>query len=169
MDIQALTDYFHRYGAIVVFIIVFLEYLNMPGFPSGVIMPLAGIWAAKGNIGFITVLILSVIAGICGSWVLYLVGRYGGELVLHQYVKKFPKQKPIIEKTIERIRMKGYLGIFVGKLIPVLRTIISIPAGVLKVNFIGYTIASTFGILIWNLVLVGAGYLFGETALRILA
>jgi len=169
MDVQALTDYFHRYGAIVIFIIVFLEYMNMPGFPSGLIMPLAGIWAAKGNIGFVTVLILSVIAGICGSWVLYLVGRYGGELVLQKYVKKFPKHKPIIEKTIERIRTKGYLGICVGKLIPVLRTIISIPAGVLKVNFIGYTIASTVGIIIWNLALVGAGYFFGETALRILA
>lgn len=169
MDVQVLTDYFHRYGAVVIFIIVFLEYLNMPGFPSGLIMPLAGIWASKGNIGFITVLILSVIAGICGSWVLYLVGRYGGGLVLQKYVKKFPKQKPIIDKTIERVRTKGYLGIFVGKLIPVLRTIISIPAGVLKVNFIGYTVASTIGIFVWNLVFVGAGYLFGETALRILA
>lgn len=167
MDIQAMTDYFYRYGAVVIFVIVFLEYLNMPGFPSGIVMPLAGIWASKGNIGFVTVLILSVIAGISGSWALYFVGRYGGDLVLQKYVKKFPKQKTIIDKTIERVRTKGYIGIFVGKLIPVLRTIISIPAGVLKVNFIGYTVASTMGILIWNLIFVGAGYLFGEAALNL--
>ncbi|MBE5965699.1 MAG: DedA family protein [Lachnospiraceae bacterium] len=169
MDVQVLTEYFQRYGAVVIFVIVFLEYLNLPGFPSGVVMPLAGIWAYQGNIGFITALTLSVIAGLCGSWVLYFAGWYGGDFVLKKYVKKFPKQKEIIDKTIERVRTKGYLGIFVGKLIPVLRTIISIPAGVLKVKFTGYTIASTLGILVWNFVFVGAGYLFGETVLEILA
>ena len=48
MNIQILTDYFIQYGAFFIFLIVFLEYLNLPGFPAGVIMPLAGIWAAKG-------------------------------------------------------------------------------------------------------------------------
>jgi membrane protein DedA with SNARE-associated domain len=43
MDVQVLTEYFQRYGAVVIFVIVFLEYLNLPGFPSGVVMPLAGI------------------------------------------------------------------------------------------------------------------------------
>lgn len=47
MDIQALTQYFLQYGAVFIFVIVLLEYLNLPGFPAGVIMPLAGIWAAK--------------------------------------------------------------------------------------------------------------------------
>lgn len=169
MDIQVLTDYFNQYGPVVIFIIVFLEYLNMPGFPSGVVMPLAGIWAAKGNIGFMSALILSVVAGLCGSWVLYFLGKYGGDLVLQKYIKRFPKHKAIIDKTIERVQNKGYFGIFVGKLIPVFRTIISIPAGVLKVNFTGYTIASTMGIFLWNLVFVGAGYYFGETVLKILA
>ncbi|NLP33968.1 MAG: DedA family protein [Clostridiales bacterium] len=169
MDVHVLSAYFHRYGAIVIFVIVFLEYLNMPGFPSGVIMPLAGIWASKGNIAFISVLILSVVAGICGSWALYFLGRYGGDLVLKKYVKKFPKQKAVIDRTIERVQNKGYLGIFVGKLIPVFRTIISIPAGVLKINFIGYTVASTMGIFVWNLLFVGAGYIFGEAALKFLA
>ena len=51
MDIQALTQYFLQYGAVFIFVIVLLEYLNLPGFPAGVIMPLAGIWAARGQIG----------------------------------------------------------------------------------------------------------------------
>ena len=165
MDTQILTDYLERYGGLAIFVVVLLEYMNMPGFPSGIIMPLAGIWASRGNIGFISALTLSVLAGLCGSWILYFIGRYGGELVLQKYIKKFPKHKDIIEQTIERVQTKGYIGIFVGKLIPVLRTLISIPAGVLKVSFYGYTVASALGILVWNLVFVGAGYLFGEAVL----
>ncbi len=163
MDIQMLTDYFIRYGGVAIFVIVLLEYMNMPGFPSGVIMPLAGVWASRGNIGFIPALLLSVFAGLCGSWILYFIGRYGGEIVLQKYVRRFPKHRPIIDKTIDRVRTKGYTGIFIGKLIPVLRTVISIPAGVLKMSFYGYTIASAMGILVWNLVFVGAGYIFGES------
>ncbi len=169
MDIQMLTDYFHQYGAAAIFVIVFLEYLNLPGFPAGVVMPLAGIWASQGGIGFGTALLLSVLAGLCGSWVLYFLGRFGGEFLLNKYVNKFPKQKAVIEDTMERIRKKGYIGIFIGKLIPMIRTIISIPAGVLKMNFMGYTLSSVMGITVWNLVFVGAGYFFGDSVLQVLS
>lgn len=168
MDVQILTDYFHRYGAIMVFAVVFLEYLNIPGFPAGIIMPLAGIWAAQGGIGFVPALLLSVLAGLCGSWVLYFFGRYGGEFLLNKYIHKFPKQQAVIENTMERIRKKGYIGIFIGKLIPMVRTVISIPAGVLKMNFAGYTLFSALGITVWNLAFVGAGYFFGDRVLNIL-
>lgn len=167
MDIQILNNYFYQYGGIVIFIIVFLEYLNIPGLPSGVVMPLAGIWASRGGIGFGTAILLSVVAGLCGSWLLYFLGRYGGSFILKKYIKRFPKQETVINQTIERVRTKGYLGIFFGKLIPMFRTIISIPAGVLKIDFAGYTLFSAMGIMVWNLVFVGAGYLFGETVLQI--
>lgn len=73
MNIQILTDYFIQYGAFFIFLIVFLEYLNLPGFPAGVIMPLAGIWAEKGEISFPEVMILSVAAGLAGSLLLYML------------------------------------------------------------------------------------------------
>ena len=57
MDLGTLTYYFTRYGAIAIFVIVFLEYLNLPGFPAGIIMPLSGIMAAKGNIHFFWVML----------------------------------------------------------------------------------------------------------------
>ena len=78
MSISELTDYFLRYGAFFIYLIVLLEYLNLPGFPAGVIMPLAGIWAAKGEISFPMVMVLTVFAGLTGSWALYLLGRFGG-------------------------------------------------------------------------------------------
>lgn len=67
MNVQALTQYFLEYGAFFIYLIVLLEYLNLPGFPAGVIMPLAGIWAAKGEISFPLVILISVGAGLTGS------------------------------------------------------------------------------------------------------
>lgn len=162
MDLAMLTEYFTRYGLIAIFIIVLLEYLNLPGFPAGIIMPLAGVMASRGQINFILALIVTVAAGLIGSWMLYFLGLKGGEVFLKFYVKKFPKQKAALEKNIEWLRGKGCIGVFVAKLLPMIRTLISIPAGVLKMNFLKYTISSALGIFIWNLVFVGAGYLCGD-------
>ena len=167
MNIQTLTQYFLEYGAFFIYLIVLLEYLNLPGFPAGVIMPLSGIWASQGEISFFMVMILTVAAGLTGSWALYFLGRAGGEKVLGFYFRKFPKQKPVIEGKIAMLREKGCIGVFVSKLLPMVRTLISIPAGMVKMDFIKYTISSTLGIFLWNLVFVGAGYFFGEAAIRI--
>ena len=167
MNIQTLTQYFLEYGAFFIYLIVLLEYLNLPGFPAGVIMPLAGIWASPGESSFFMVMILTVAAGLTGSGALYFLGRAGGEKVLGFYFRKFPKQKPVIEGKIEMLREKWCIGVFVSKLLPMVRTLISIPAGMVKMDFIKYTISSTLGIFLWNLAFVGAGYFFGEAAIRI--
>ena len=162
MNIETLTLYFTRYGAAAIFVIVLLEYMNMPGFPAGIIMPLSGVWAAKGNIHFINVMIITLAAGLLGSWILYFLGRTGGNLLLEKYLNKFPKHRKAIERNFEMIRQKGCFGIFLSKLIPMVRTLISIPAGVLKINFMKYTISSALGVFVWNLIFVGAGYFLGD-------
>lgn len=167
MDINSLTAYFTQYGAIAIFVIVFLEYLNLPGFPAGVIMPLAGVMAAKGNIGFTEVMILTVSAGLLGSLVLYALGRTGGNVFLKTYIHYFPKQKGTIEKNLEWIRQRGSIGVFLAKLIPMFRTVVSIPAGLIRMNLRKYVISSTLGIVIWNFFFVGAGYVLGEQVLSL--
>lgn len=169
MDIRTLTEYFAEYGAFFIYLIVFLEYLNLPGFPAGVIMPLSGIWAARGEISFPAVMALTVAAGLTGSWLLYLLGRMGGPKVMGMYFRKFPKQKAVIEDKMKFLREKGCAGVFVSKLIPVARTLISIPAGMIKMNFTKYTLSSACGVFLWNLAFVGAGYFLGEPALDLLA
>lgn len=141
----------------------FLEYLNLPGFPAGVIMPLAGIWAAQGKIPFVVALLITIAAGLLGSLLLYYLGYKGGELFLQKCLNKFPKQKPLIEEKLKWIREKGCVGIFVSKLIPMVRTLVSIPAGVSRMNLLKYAVSSALGISIWNLFFVGAGYLLGES------
>ncbi len=169
MTAEIIMEYFTRYGGIAIFIIVFLEYLNLPGFPAGIIMPLAGIWAARGQILFPVAILITVAAGLTGSLILYLIGYTGGDYVLQKYLNKFPGQRPAIEAKLEWVRQKGSLGIFLSKLIPMIRTLVSIPAGVSRMNMANYIISSTLGILVWNLVFVGAGYFLGDTLLGYLA
>lgn len=169
MDIQTLSQYFIQYGAVFVFVIVFLEYLNLPGFPAGVIMPLAGVWASKGEISFFMTMVLSVSAGLLGSWILYFLGRFGGDVFLKAFGKKFPKQQELIVKNMEILRKKGSIGVFVSKLLPMVRTIISIPAGAIRMDFIKYSISSALGIFIWNFVFIGAGYVFGDAVFQMFA
>ena len=85
------------------------------------------------------------------------------------YFKKFPKQKPLIEEKMQMLREKGCTGVFVCKLLPAVRTIISIPAGMVQMDFVKYTVSSVLGIFLWNLAFVGAGYFFGEAAVRVLS
>ena len=165
MNIQELTDYFLKYGAFFIYLIVFLEYLNLPGFPAGVIMPLSGIWAARGEISFPLVMVITLAAGLTGSWALYLLGRLGGTKVMGFFFKKFPGHQAAVEEKMEYLRKKGSIGVFISKLIPVARTLISIPAGMIKMDFRKYTLSSAGGVFLWNLAFVGAGYFFGEPAI----
>lgn len=168
MDLTTLTFYFTKYGALAIFVIVLLEYLNLPGFPAGVIMPLSGVMAARGNISFPTVMVITVAAGLAGSMALYLLGYKGGDLFLKAYIKKFPKHREGLEKNMEWVRRKGAVGVFVAKLLPMIRTLVSIPAGVLKMPLGKYVVSSTLGIFIWNLVFVGAGYILGDKVFELL-
>ena len=107
MDVQMLTQYFLRYGAVFIFVIILLEYMNLPGFPAGIIMPLAGIWAARGQISFFMVMALGLAAGLLGSWILYGIGRMGGDLFLDRYLKRFPKHEPVIQRSSRNIHQQA--------------------------------------------------------------
>lgn len=87
MDISSLNNYFELYGGMAIFIVVLLEYMNLPGFPAGIIMPLAGIYAAHGGISLLAAIAISVLAGEVGSWILYFLGMYGGNAFLKIYLK----------------------------------------------------------------------------------
>ena len=140
MSMETFLQFITNYGGIAIFLIVFLEYLNLPGFPAGVIMPLAGIWAAHGRMNFFLALLITVAAGLLGSILLYGLGRGGGEIFLRKWYQKFPRQKDMIEGKMEYLRQKGGIGIFVSKLVPMVRTLISIQAGAIRMNFGKYVV-----------------------------
>lgn len=166
MKIQMVTQYFLQFGAMVIFIITLIEYLGVPGFPAGFVLPLAGIWAAKGQISFLLIMILALSAGLIGSWALYFLGRMGSDLLIEKYLKRFPKQEEFLNKNMALLERKGCVGVFVIRLIPFVRNLISFPAGLLKMDFVQYTVSSGLGIFVWNFVLTGAGYLLGDSILK---
>lgn len=165
MEFNQILAYMTDYGLIFMAVIIFLEYLNLPGFPAGVILPLTGVWASGSGKEFVLALVVSIMAALLASWILYIVGWYGGDFIIKKYIEKFPKQKETIEKQLGYLREKGNMGIFISKLIPMVRTIISIPAGVLRLNFLQYTLYSALGIAIWNGVLISTGYFLGQEVL----
>ena len=166
MNYELIKTYISNYGMIAIFIIVLLEYMNMPGFPAGVIMPAAGIFAAHGEFKFLHVMIVALIAGIIGSWLLYAVGYYNGNWLLSWARKKQMKVVDKIDNLLEKLNKNEYLILFLSKLIPTVRTLISIPAGIVKMDPIKYTLYSALGITIWNAAFIGAGYILGEAVFK---
>lgn len=161
MDIQTVLNYFTQYGLIFLFVIVFLEYMNLPGLPAGIIMPAAGILIAGRDMNFITALIVSVLAGLLGSYILYFIGYFLGKPVLDKFYQKYQKLRPSINKAISYTEKHGSKGVFIARLIPVARTLISLTVGTMRMNFLSFTIYSILGITIWNSVFIYAGYAFG--------
>ena len=161
MDIQTVLNYFTQYGLIFLFVIVLLEYMNLPGLPAGIIMPAAGILIAGRDMNFITALIVSVLAGLLGSYILYFIGYFLGKPVLDKFYQKYKKLRPSINKAISYTQKHGNKGVFIARLIPVARTLISLTVGTMRMNFLSFTIYSILGITIWNSVFIYAGYAFG--------
>ena len=161
MDIQTVLNYFTEYGLIFLFVIVFLEYMNLPGLPAGIIMPAAGILIADRDMNFITALIVSVLAGLLGSYILYFIGYFLGKPVLDKFYQKYKKLRPSINKAISYTEKHGNKGVFIARLIPVARTLISLTVGTVRMNFVSFTLYSILGITIWNSVFIYAGYAFG--------
>jgi len=161
MDIQTVLNYFTQYGLFFLFVIVFLEYMNLPGLPAGIIMPAAGILIAGRDMNFITALIVSVLAGLLGSYILYFIGYFLGKPVLDKFYQKYKKLRPSINKAISYTEKHGNKGVFIARLIPVARTLISLTVGTMRMNFVSFTLYSILGITIWNSVFIYAGYAFG--------
>ncbi len=165
-NIQTVLNYFSEYGLLFLFIIVFLEYMNLPGLPAGIIMPAAGILIASNDMNFITALIVSVVGGLLGSYVLYFIGYFLGNSILDKFYEKYVKLRPSIDKAISYTDKHGNKGVFIARLIPVARTLVSLTVGTIRMNFISFSLYSIFGIVIWNLVFIYAGYACGYLFLK---
>ena len=127
-----------------------------------------GIWAYNDSQNVIFVLTISIVAGVIGSLMLYYIGKFGGEKLLNRYLKKFPSQTKVIDKYTIKLNKYGNQTIFISKLIPCVRTIIGIPAGVINMKLKDYLIYSTLGITVWNGAFILTGYFFSETVLKYL-
>ncbi|NLE30834.1 DedA family protein [Candidatus Dojkabacteria bacterium] len=147
-----------------VFISVFLESFIAP-IPSEIILPFSGFVASIGSMNIYLVIIVATLAAYLGSLPFYFIGRWGEKPVLtflERYGKYLFIKKSDVDKGFEVFNKYVNGVVFVGRVIPIIRTLISFPAGVAKMNFVKFTIYTLFGSLIWNIVLTYTGFILGD-------
>lgn len=146
-------------------LLMFLENL-FPPIPSELIMPLAGFTVAQGKMAFVPAVAAGVIGTMLGALPWYYIGKYLGEDRLKNWINRYGKWLGISSAEIDRAQrwfyQHGTKAVFFGRLIPGIRTLISLPAGFSAMRFSQFLIYSTLGTLAWVLLLTFAGYLLGN-------
>ncbi|MEU4410402.1 DedA family protein [Streptosporangium sp. NPDC023963] len=134
-----------------------------PPLPSEVILPLAGFTASKGDMGLFDAVLWTTLGSVVGALALYAVGALLGRERVVFIASKLPLVSVSdIEKTEAWFARHGRKTVFFGRMIPIFRSLISIPAGVERMPILIFTLLTTLGSLIWNTAFVMAGYLLGE-------
>ncbi|MFF5111882.1 DedA family protein [Streptosporangium sp. NPDC000509] len=134
-----------------------------PPLPSEVILPLAGFTASKGNMGLFDAVLWTTLGSVVGALALYGVGALLGRERVVFIASKLPLVSVSdIEKTEAWFARHGRKTVFFGRMIPIFRSLISIPAGIERMPIMIFTLLTTLGSLIWNTAFVMAGFLLGE-------
>jgi membrane protein DedA with SNARE-associated domain len=134
-----------------------------PPIPSEVILPLAGFSAAQGDLSLIEALIWATIGSLVGAWILYADSRAVGFDRLKNIATKIPGVVPEHFERADRWFTKyGTWSVLFGRVIPVVRSLISIPAGINRMNFMHFTGWTLLGSFVWNSILIGFGYGLGH-------
>ncbi|OPG12978.1 DedA family protein [Microbispora sp. GKU 823] len=151
-----------RLGAPGAGVAIALENL-FPPLPSEVILPLAGFTAARGDMSLVAALLWTTAGSVVGALALYCVGALLGRERTVAIATRLPLVKiPDIEKAEAWFARHGVKTVFFGRMIPIFRSLISVPAGVERMPLGTFLLFTTLGSLIWNTVFVLAGYLLGE-------
>ncbi|MEU5726353.1 DedA family protein [Micromonospora sp. NPDC047738] len=156
------TDLMERLGAPGAGLAVALENL-FPPIPSEVILPLAGFTASQGKMNLFAAIIWTTAGSVVGAVSLYCVGVALGRDRVRAIAARLPLVRlSDIDRTEAWFARHGVKTVFFGRMIPIFRSLISIPAGVERMRFATFLLYTTLGSLIWNIVFVMAGYLLGE-------
>jgi len=161
------VDLMERLGAPGAGLAVALENL-FPPLPSEIILPLAGFTASQGSFTVAGALFWTTLGSVLGALALYGIGAALGRERMYRIWAHVPLVKTEdLERTEAWFARHGRKAVFFGRMIPIFRSLISVPAGIRRMpmaQFLGLTLA---GSLIWNTVFVGAGYLLGEQWYRV--
>ena len=152
-------------GYLGVAFLMFLETV-FPPIPSEVIMPVAGVAAANGQLQFGWVVAAGTAGAMLGNTLWYLAARALGVERLEPLIRKHGRwvtlSWPDIQKAERWFRKNGLFFVFLGRLLPTVRSLVSVPAGLLRMRLKSFLLASTLGTAGWTALLAGAGYKLGE-------
>lgn len=137
--------------------------------PSELILPMAGWMVSRGVFDFWLAVIAGTIGNTAGSILAYAVGAYGGRPLLERYGKYVLISRHDMEIADRWFAKYGEWAVFFSRMLPVVRTFISLPAGVTRMSFAKFVVYSTLGAFPWSLLLVYVGKLAGDNWLQIRA
>ena len=141
--------------------LMFLETI-FPPIPSEVIMPIAGMAAAKGELGFVPVVASGTAGAMLGNTVWYLAARALGVHRLKPLIIRYGRWLTISWPEVARAErwfaLHGISFVFFGRLLPTVRSLVSVPAGLLRMRFRSFFFASLLGTASWTAILAAAGY-----------
>jgi membrane protein DedA with SNARE-associated domain len=144
---------------------VFIENI-FPPIPSEVVLPFAGFAAAQGKLTFTGVVIAATVGSLLGAILLYMFGRLVSDARLRKLAAKYGKFIGVsyddITKSKQWFDKHGHKAVFLGRMIPGIRTVVSIPAGISKMSFVPFMLWSGVGTAIWSIALITAGYFLGS-------
>ncbi|HVL79878.1 MAG TPA: DedA family protein [Sphingomicrobium sp.] len=152
-------------GYLGVAFLMFLETV-FPPIPSEVIMSVAGVAAAQGRLDYWLVVASGTSGAMLGNIFWYLAARALGVHRLKPLIDRYGRYLTLNWREIERaerwMRVNGIFLVFLGRMLPTIRSLISVPAGLLRMRFKSFFMASTLGTAGWTALLAGAGYKLGE-------
>jgi membrane protein DedA with SNARE-associated domain len=151
-------------------LLMFLENL-FPPIPSELIMPLAGFTVSQGKLNFQYAVLAGVVGTVFGTLIWYYAGILVGEERLRALADRHGKWLGLSGEDIDKANRwfyrHGTKAVLLGRLVPGIRTIISLPAGISRMRLVPYLVYSTIGTTIWTILLTYAGYLLGKNYDRV--
>jgi len=163
--IEWITQTVGSAGAPGVFFLMFLENL-FPPIPSELIMPLAGFAAAEGQMSLLAAVLSGTAGSLVGNGLWYEVARAIGSRRIRPLVARYGRWFGVSAEDMDRaertLRRHGPVALFFGRMLPAIRTLISIPAGLAGIPRPVFYLWTCIGSALWVLVLAGAGYLLRE-------
>jgi len=158
---QDLVDLIFDWGYLGIFLLMTVESSFIP-FPSEIILIPAGYLASTGQMSFGLIMSSALGGSLLGAFINYYLALILGRRVLKKYGKYFFIKESAVEKMDDYFEKHGHISTFIGRLIPGIRQLISIPAGLSRMNIKVFSIYTALGAGIWAFILTLLGYFIGE-------
>jgi membrane protein DedA with SNARE-associated domain len=155
--VNFIVEFIDKTGYSSVFVLMTLESMVAP-VPSEAVMPFAGFLVNSGRFTFTGVIFFSTLGSIVGSMISYIIGYWGGRPIVERYGKYLLLDKKDLDLTERFFQKRGDITIFISRFIPIVRHLISIPAGIGKMNLVKFAIYTILGAGLWNAFLTYLGY-----------
>ena len=160
--VDGVVGLMHLIGAPGAGLAIALENL-FPPLPSEAILPMAGLAAARGSFSLAEALFWTTAGSVVGAFALYGIGAWLGLPRLRAVVRRMPLlDVRDVDRTVAWFHRHGGKAVFFGRMLPIFRSLISIPAGVTRMPLVRFGLLTLAGSFLWNAVFVLSGYLLGE-------